>query len=82
MIWRREARGSRLTSAPGLFHEDVEKYRGRLSVMPVWQTPERRSIVSCPMCPAWMGGGMIAGTMIAVLLIVLLVVVIMKVTRS
>jgi hypothetical protein len=37
--------------------------------------------MNCPMCPAWMGGAMVAWTVVGVLLIVLLVVVILKVAR-
>lgn len=38
--------------------------------------------MNCPMCPEWMGGGMILGGLIAVLVIVLLVIAIVKVVRS
>jgi hypothetical protein len=33
---------------------------------------------TCPMCPAWMGGGMLIATVIGVLLIALLVVAILR----
>jgi hypothetical protein len=36
----------------------------------------REDVVNCPMCPAWMGGGMALGLVIGVLLVVLLVVLI------
>ena len=39
-------------------------------------------MMNCPMCPAWMGGWMLIGTVIAVLVIVLLVVAIVRLTRS
>jgi hypothetical protein len=38
--------------------------------------------VTCSMCPAWMGGGMIVGAVISLLVIVLLVLLIVRVTRS
>lgn len=38
--------------------------------------------MNCPMCPAWMGGGMLIGSVIGVLLIVLLVVLIVRLTRT
>lgn len=37
--------------------------------------------MTCPMCPAWMGWGMILGGAVAVLLIVLLVLVTIRVAR-
>jgi hypothetical protein len=38
--------------------------------------------MNCPMCPEWMGGGMLIGSVIGVLIIVLLVVAIVKFVRS
>lgn len=38
--------------------------------------------MNCLMCPAWMGGGMLIGSVIGALVIVLLVVLIMRVIRS
>ena len=38
--------------------------------------------MNCAMCPFWMGGGMVLGTLIGVLLVILLVVVIVKLVRS
>jgi uncharacterized membrane protein len=38
--------------------------------------------MNCAMCPGWMGGGMLIGTVIAILVIVLLVVAIGRLTRS
>lgn len=38
--------------------------------------------MTCAMCPAWMGGGMLIGVVIAILVIVLLVVAIGRLTRS
>lgn len=38
--------------------------------------------MNCPMCPGWMGGGMLIGGLIGVLLVVLLVPVIWKLVKS
>ena len=37
--------------------------------------------MNCPMCPSWMGGGMLLLTVIAVLIIVLLLGLIVRVVR-
>ena len=41
----------------------------------------RGEVMYCPMCPTWMGGGMLIATVIGVLLIVLLVMVIARMAR-
>jgi hypothetical protein len=38
--------------------------------------------MNCPMCPAWMTGGMLLGGVIGILIVVLLVLLILKVARS
>ncbi len=38
--------------------------------------------MNCAMCPDWMGGGMVLGSIIALLVVVLLVLLIARVIRS
>jgi hypothetical protein len=39
-------------------------------------------VMNCAMCPSWMGGGLVLGSVIGLLFVVLLVVVIAKLIRS
>lgn len=44
--------------------------------------PDWENAMNCAMCPAWMGGGMLIGSLVAILLVILLVVVILKLVRQ
>jgi hypothetical protein len=38
--------------------------------------------MNCPMCPGWMGGGMLLGWVVVLAVLVLLVVLILRTTRQ